>query len=48
MIYTKSTRDKILLYFNPQSRMYLFDEAEEAIRYLEQGHARGKVIITVE
>ena len=29
-------------------RTYKLDKVPEAIRYLEQGHARGKVIITVE
>jgi NADPH:quinone reductase-like Zn-dependent oxidoreductase len=29
-------------------RRYLLSEAAEAIRYLEEGHARGKVVITVE
>src|SRR6266700_2075339 len=29
-------------------RCYSLSEASEAIRYLEQGHARGKVIITIE
>lgn len=29
-------------------RYYPFQETAEAIRYLEQGHARGKVIITME
>ncbi|HEY7473651.1 MAG TPA: NAD(P)-dependent alcohol dehydrogenase [Vicinamibacterales bacterium] len=29
-------------------RRYRLSEAAEAIRYLEQGHARGKVVITVE
>jgi NADPH:quinone reductase-like Zn-dependent oxidoreductase len=29
-------------------RRYPLDETAEAIRYLEEGHARGKVIITVE
>lgn len=29
-------------------RTYKLNEVPEAIRYLEQGHARGKVIITVE
>lgn len=29
-------------------RIYQLDETSEAIRYLEQGHARGKVVITVE
>jgi NADPH:quinone reductase-like Zn-dependent oxidoreductase len=28
-------------------RTYPLTEAPEAIRYLEQGHARGKVVITV-
>jgi NADPH:quinone reductase-like Zn-dependent oxidoreductase len=28
-------------------RVYRLDEVSEAIRYLEQGHARGKVVITV-
>jgi NADPH:quinone reductase-like Zn-dependent oxidoreductase len=28
-------------------KRYPLDEAAEAIRYLEQGHARGKVVITV-
>ena len=28
-------------------RTYPLGEAPEAIRYLEQGHARGKVVITV-
>jgi NADPH:quinone reductase-like Zn-dependent oxidoreductase len=28
-------------------RRYLLDEVPEAIRYLEEGHARGKVVITV-
>jgi len=29
-------------------RRYLLDEVPEALRYLEEGHARGKVVITVE
>jgi NADPH:quinone reductase-like Zn-dependent oxidoreductase len=29
-------------------RQYKFSEAVEAVRYLEQGHARGKVVITVD
>jgi NADPH:quinone reductase-like Zn-dependent oxidoreductase len=29
-------------------RRYRFSEASEAIRYLEQGHARGKIVITAE
>jgi NADPH:quinone reductase-like Zn-dependent oxidoreductase len=29
-------------------RTYKLDQVPEAIRYLEQGHARGKVVITVE
>lgn len=29
-------------------RKYTFGEIPEAIRYLEEGHARGKVVITVE
>ncbi len=29
-------------------RTYKLDQAPEAIRYLEEGHARGKVVITVE
>jgi len=28
-------------------RTYPFNKVPEAIRYLEQGHARGKVVITV-
>jgi NADPH:quinone reductase-like Zn-dependent oxidoreductase len=28
-------------------RTYPLSEAPQAIRYLEQGHARGKVVITV-
>jgi NADPH:quinone reductase-like Zn-dependent oxidoreductase len=28
-------------------RRYPLSEAPEAIRYLEEGHARGKVVITV-
>ncbi len=28
-------------------RTYPLSEAPEAIRYLEEGHARGKVVITV-
>ena len=28
-------------------RVYPLSEAPEAIRYLEEGHARGKVVITV-
>jgi NADPH:quinone reductase-like Zn-dependent oxidoreductase len=28
-------------------RQYPLAEVPEAIRYLEQGHARGKVVITV-
>jgi NADPH:quinone reductase-like Zn-dependent oxidoreductase len=28
-------------------RVYPFDETAEAIRYLEEGHARGKVVITI-
>jgi NADPH:quinone reductase-like Zn-dependent oxidoreductase len=28
-------------------RRYRLSEAPEAIRYLEEGHARGKVVITV-
>jgi NADPH:quinone reductase-like Zn-dependent oxidoreductase len=29
-------------------RVYPLSETPEAIRYLEEGHARGKVVITVE
>jgi NADPH:quinone reductase-like Zn-dependent oxidoreductase len=29
-------------------RTYKLSEVPDAIRYLEEGHARGKVIITVE
>jgi len=29
-------------------RTYKLSETAEAMRYLEQGHARGKVVITVE
>jgi NADPH:quinone reductase-like Zn-dependent oxidoreductase len=29
-------------------RRYALSEVPEAIRYLEQGHARGKVIVTVD
>jgi NADPH:quinone reductase-like Zn-dependent oxidoreductase len=29
-------------------RTYPLSEIREAVRYLEQGHARGKVVITVE
>ena len=29
-------------------RRYPLNEVAEAIRYLEEGHARGKVVITVE
>jgi len=29
-------------------RTYKLSEASQAIRYLEEGHARGKVVITVE
>jgi NADPH:quinone reductase-like Zn-dependent oxidoreductase len=29
-------------------KTYKLDQVPEAIRYLEQGHARGKVIITVD
>jgi len=29
-------------------RRYRLSEIPEAIRYLEQGHARGKVVITLE
>jgi NADPH:quinone reductase-like Zn-dependent oxidoreductase len=29
-------------------RRYPLSEVPEAIRYLEQGHARGKVIVTLE
>ncbi len=29
-------------------RVYPLSEVAEAIRYLEKGHARGKVVITVE
>ncbi len=29
-------------------RRYTLSEVPEAIRYLEEGHARGKVVITVE
>ncbi len=28
-------------------RRYRLSEVPEAIRYLEQGHARGKVVVTV-
>ena len=28
-------------------RQYKLSEAVEAVRYLEQGHARGKVVLTV-
>ena len=29
-------------------RRYRLGEVPEAIRYLEQGHARGKVVVTVQ
>jgi NADPH:quinone reductase-like Zn-dependent oxidoreductase len=29
-------------------KRYSLSEVPEAIRYLEQGHARGKVVITLE
>lgn len=29
-------------------RVYLLSEVREAIRYLAKGHARGKVVITLE
>ncbi len=29
-------------------RTYKFSETPDALRYLEQGHARGKVVITIE
>ena len=29
-------------------RQYTLAEVPEAIRYLEKGHARGKVVITVD
>jgi NADPH:quinone reductase-like Zn-dependent oxidoreductase len=29
-------------------RQYALDQVPEAIRYLEQGHARGKVVIAVD
>jgi NADPH:quinone reductase-like Zn-dependent oxidoreductase len=29
-------------------RRYRLPEAREAIRYLEEGHARGKVVIAVQ
>ena len=29
-------------------RRYNFNKVPEAIRYLEEGHARGKVVITLE
>jgi NADPH:quinone reductase-like Zn-dependent oxidoreductase len=29
-------------------KRYRLSEAPEAIRYLETGHARGKVVVTVE
>ena len=29
-------------------RRYTLSEAAEALRYYEEGHARGKVVITVE
>ena len=29
-------------------RRYPLSEVPEALRYLEEGHARGKVVITVE
>jgi NADPH:quinone reductase-like Zn-dependent oxidoreductase len=29
-------------------RRYSLKEVAEAIRYLEEGHARGKIVITIE
>jgi NADPH:quinone reductase-like Zn-dependent oxidoreductase len=29
-------------------RTFRFDETADALRYLETGHARGKVVITIE
>jgi NADPH:quinone reductase-like Zn-dependent oxidoreductase len=29
-------------------RTYKFSDLPDAIRYLEQGHARGKVVLTVD
>jgi len=48
MICIKSTRDKILLYFNQENRRYPLSETAQAMRYLGTGHAQGKVVITVE
>jgi NADPH:quinone reductase-like Zn-dependent oxidoreductase len=31
----------------PADRTYPLGEASKAIRYLKQGHARGKIVITV-
>ena len=28
-------------------RRYLLSEVAEAVRYLEEGHAKGKIVITV-
>jgi NADPH:quinone reductase-like Zn-dependent oxidoreductase len=29
------------------SRRYSFDDIQEAVRYQEQGHAAGKVVVTI-
>jgi hypothetical protein len=47
MICIKSTRDKILLYFNQENRRYPLSETAQAMRYLGTGHAQGKVVIEI-
>ena len=56
MMAQPSTQDLTLLADMVQSgklkavidRTYKLDQVPEAVRYVEEGHARGKVIITVE
>ena len=44
----KNTRAKISLYFNRKNRRHPYNETGKVIRYLPEGQANGKVVITVQ
>ena len=48
VICIESMRDKILRCFNRENRRYHFNETKEAMRYVEEGQSKGKVVIRVQ
>lgn len=43
----KSTRDRMLLYFNRENRLCPFDETGEVIKNLMEEQVPGRLVITV-